>query len=158
MSYNKNYYQKNKEKFYQYQREYIEKNRENIKEKRKKYYEDNKEKIHMQQKEYLNKNKGRFNKNYAVSRKRIIERLRKEGITNPWSVVMNKAEPKYQRPMKYRACVRCNKNNEVLEIYDSVEEAANKMNVEINTIRKACQGKVKISCGSKWKFIDDLDK
>lgn len=158
MEYSKEYYKKNKDKFKQYRKKYVEDHKEEIKEKQKKYYENHKERIRQAQKEYLLRNKGRFNKNYAESRKRRIERLRNEGITNPWSVVMNKAEPKYQQPMKYRTCVRYNKNNEVIEIYDSVEEAANKMNVDINTIRKACQGKIKTSCGSKWKFIDDIDK
>ena len=115
---------KDKEKQREYRRDWNNKNREKLREYQRKYYQKNKERINelrkdytrKYQREYYQKHKIELNEKYKESRKKSnerfrlktnwskycyqkkkerIERLKAEGVTNPWSVVNNGADPKY---------------------------------------------------------------
>ena len=57
IKYNGKYYEKNKEKYKEYQKEYYEKNKEKLNEYKKEYYEKNKEKLNEHQIQYRLKKK-----------------------------------------------------------------------------------------------------
>lgn len=95
--YRKEYYEKNKEKFHQQMKEYRDKNIDKLKKYQKKYFQENKEQIYEKQKEWRSNNKEKWIKSLADSRKRRIERLKEEGVTNPWAVVTKGSKPKYKK-------------------------------------------------------------
>lgn len=72
-------------------------NKEKKKQYAKKYYEKNKEKIYEQQKEWRKNNKEKLSQYSSKYRKIRIERMRQEGILNPWGVVMRGSKPKYMK-------------------------------------------------------------
>lgn len=67
-----------------------EKNREN----NRRYYEKNKEIVKQKVSKYLKEHKEQNNINATNSRKKRAERLRQQGILNPYSVI-NGYPPKY---------------------------------------------------------------
>ena len=62
---------------------------------RKEYYQKNKEKEYEKQREWQTKNSKQFSRLVQDSRRRRVEKLRAEGCTNAWNVVLKGAEPKY---------------------------------------------------------------
>lgn len=95
----------------QYKREYMRKwnaeHREHLSEYRKKdrlehpekykaYYEKNKDRIYKTNTKWRKNHSKEFTKLVANARKRRVERLRAQGCTNPWMVVVNGAEPKFK--------------------------------------------------------------
>lgn len=112
-----------KEKINEYHREYYAKHKEKIKEQRKKYYQNNKEMHLAKSKKWKDNNKEKvreYSREYMKqhpeigkkcsdnfkakhnwyeyckeARKRRAERLKAQGITNPYAVI-NGAEPKYK--------------------------------------------------------------
>ena len=48
-------------------------------------------------------------------------------------------------------------NDNLLQIFDSVADAAKSVNRTRSNIRCAAQGKYKSSAGYKWKFVDEDD-
>lgn len=58
----KEYYEKNKEKIKEYQKEYRKRNSDKVKKLSKKYYENNKERVNKRHKKYLKDNKDSWNK------------------------------------------------------------------------------------------------
>lgn len=72
-------------------------NLDKLKQYHKKYYQEHKEEIHAKQKEWRDKNKEKWIKSLCDSRKRRIERLKADGVTNPWGVVMRGSKPKYRK-------------------------------------------------------------
>lgn len=95
--YRKEYYEKNRDKFKGYSQKYREKNLGRLKEYQKKYFQENKEDIYEKQKEWRKNNKEKWIKAIGDSRRRRIERMREEGITNPWGVLMRGSKPKYRK-------------------------------------------------------------
>lgn len=95
--YRKEYYEKNRDKFKEYHSRYYGKHKEQVKEYQKKYFQENKEDVYEKQKEWRNNNKDKWIKAIGDSRKRRIERMREEGITNPWGVLMRGSKPKYRK-------------------------------------------------------------
>ena len=73
------------------------KNLDKIKIYRQKYFQENKEQIYAKQKEWRNKNKDKWLKSISDSRKRRIEKLKEEGVLNPWGVVIRGSKPKYKK-------------------------------------------------------------
>lgn len=90
--YSRRYYKKNKDKIKEQQKKWYEKHPNYKKE----LYQKNKDKIYQQQTEYRKKHKQRFTELCIASRRRRAERLRAEGITNPYAVI-NGYQPKYKR-------------------------------------------------------------
>lgn len=74
---------------------YIEKFRETHPNYAKEYYEKNKDKIYEQQTKYRKANSKKVSKLAQDSRKRRVEKLKEQGCTNPWYVVLKGAEPKF---------------------------------------------------------------
>lgn len=72
-------------------------NCDKIKRYQKKYYEENKNKIYEQHTEWRKNNREKLVKCAVDSRKRRIERLREEGVLNPWGVVMRGSKPRYKK-------------------------------------------------------------
>ncbi len=72
-------------------------NLDRLKQYHKKYYQEHKEEIYEQQKEWRKNNKDKVLKSIAESRKRRIERLKADGVTNPWGVVIRGSKPKYRK-------------------------------------------------------------
>ena len=95
--YNKKYYEEHKEKFKESTANYRKQNSEKIKEYNKDYFQKNKEKMYKKQKEWRNKNKDKWIKCICDSRRKRIERLKEEGVINPWSVVTKGAKPRYKK-------------------------------------------------------------
>lgn len=94
--YRKEYYEENKDKFARYAKKYYEKHKAELKEYHKKYFKENKEKIYEKQREWRESNNDRVVKSICNSRKRRIEKLKEEGVTNPWGVVMRGSKPVYK--------------------------------------------------------------
>lgn len=46
-------------------------------------------------------------------------------------------------------------NLDTMEVFDTIKEAAIKYSVDYNAISRCCRGKVKTSCGYRWKYYDD---
>ena len=78
-------------------KEYRNKNADKIKEYQQKYFKENKDEIYAKQKEWRKNNKNKWIKSIGDCRKRRVERLKEEGVTNPWSVVVKGAKPKYRK-------------------------------------------------------------
>ena len=95
--YRKEYYENNKEKFKGYADSYRKKNSDRVKAYQRKYFKENKEEVYAKQKEWRSENKDKWLKSLSDSRKRRIERMREEGITNPWGVIMRGSKPKYRK-------------------------------------------------------------
>lgn len=95
MSYKQEYYQKNKDKFREWNKRWREQNPEKAKEISHKYWVENKERLYQQQREYQKANKERFVELCNNSRRRRVEKLRAEGVTNAWAVVTKGDKPKY---------------------------------------------------------------
>lgn len=96
MAYNKEYYQKNKEQIREYSKKWRENNIEKCKETQKKWYENNKEEIYKKQREYQKANKKRFSELCQNSRRRKVQKLREQGVTNAWAVAVKGEEPRYE--------------------------------------------------------------
>lgn len=93
---NKKYYQDHKEEYRKNQKKWNEKNKERLKEIHHNYYETHKEQIKEQNKKWRKENSKKYTKLCNESRKRRVERLRSEGVTNAWNVVTKGATPKYK--------------------------------------------------------------
>lgn len=106
---NKRYYEKHKEEMKQRAKEWREKNKDKAKEYSKKYREKHKEEIKQRTKEWRQNHKENWNEKMREyrkthntttlvlnSKKRRVEKMRAEGITNPWYVINRGAEPKYK--------------------------------------------------------------
>ena len=91
----KRYYEKHKEQFKEYQKRWNEKNPEKVKEMVHNYYMNNKEKYYQQHKEWCKNNRKRKSELVAKSRRKRVDRLRSEGCTNAWNVVIKGDKPKY---------------------------------------------------------------
>ena len=63
----------------------------------KEYYEKNKDKIYEKHTEWRKNNRDKLVKSAVESRKRRIERLKEEGVLNPWGVVMRGSKPRYEK-------------------------------------------------------------
>ncbi len=72
-------------------------NYDKLKRYQKKYYERNKDKIYEQHTEWRANNREKLVKCAVDSRKRRIERLKEEGVLNPWGVVMRGSKPRYKK-------------------------------------------------------------
>lgn len=105
--YYKKYREKNEERIREYDKRYYEKNKDRLRENqerwlknnpnwKKEYYQKNKEKLDNKNKNWQKNNKKRFTELCNQSRKRRVERLREEGVKNPWAVVNKGAEPRYE--------------------------------------------------------------
>ena len=90
--YMKEYYKKNKKKLDEYTKEW----RRNHPEEVKQYWKDNKEKLYQQNRKWQKANSKRFSQLCCESRRRRVEKLKAQGITNAWAVI-NGAEPKYKK-------------------------------------------------------------
>ena len=96
-AYMKKWQQENKEKVNAYARNYYCKNKEKVKEKIKGWRENNLDKV----KEYNKKGYEKFikthnwNKYVNERRKARVQRLREQGVKNPWAVINGK-EAKYE--------------------------------------------------------------
>lgn len=88
---NKRYYEKNKEKLNEKAMQWYREHQEWQKE----YYEKNKEKIYESNKKWREKNKDKFAKLCNDSRKRRVEKMKADGIINPWGVINKGEEPRY---------------------------------------------------------------
>lgn len=93
--YSKKYYQKNKEKTREYNKEYREKNKESIKERNRKYHEEHPDANRKSYENFIAKNN--WVEYCSNARKRRVEKLKAEGCTNAWSVVVRGTEPKYKK-------------------------------------------------------------
>ena len=63
----------------------------------KKYFQENKEKVYEKQREWRKNNKEKWIKSLSDSRKRRVEKLKEEGIINPWAVVTKGSKPRYRK-------------------------------------------------------------
>ncbi len=88
-------YQKNKEKMIQTSKEHYKNNAEHYREYKKEYYENNKEKAYTYVKKYKDKNKSYWLEKQSGYRQNRINKMREQGITNPWSVLKG-GKPKYK--------------------------------------------------------------
>lgn len=122
--YNKQYYEKHKDKLKEYRKQYREQHRAKFQEYNKKYYDahkdelllkhkiwraNNKEKVRAIVKKYhqshpevgkaaINKFRAKVNwsEYCGQKRKERVERLKAQGVINPWKVITKKEEPKYK--------------------------------------------------------------
>lgn len=95
MAYSKEYYQSHKEQYREYNKKWIEKNKKKFKESQQKWYREHKEEIYKKQREYQKANKKRFSELCQNSRRRKVQKLREQGVTNAWAVAVKGEEPKY---------------------------------------------------------------
>jgi hypothetical protein len=109
--YMKEWRNKNKEKQKEYQKKYNEKNKDRIKKWLHDYYINNKEKMDEKSKEWKRNHKDRTREMVKKSRHKRVEELRRNGVINPWSVIVRGLEPKYKTL-----------EDDILEIMDSDKE------------------------------------
>lgn len=62
----------------------------------KKYYQEHKEYIDKRNREWRKNNKDKVLKSIYKSRKKRVEKLREQGVSNAWNVVVNGVEPRYK--------------------------------------------------------------
>lgn len=122
--YNNQYYEKHKDKLKEYNKQYREQHKAKCRECNKKYYEAHKDELLLKHKIWRANNKEKVSagaKRYrqlhpevgkraidkfrskvnwveycGQKRKERVERLRAQGVINPWKVVTKKEEPKYK--------------------------------------------------------------
>lgn len=122
--YNKQYYEKHKNELKEYNKKYREQHKAKYREYNKKYYAAHKDELNLKHKEWCKNNKEKVSagaKRYrqlhpevgkraidkfrskvnwveycGQKRKERVERLRAQGVINPWKVVTKKEEPKYK--------------------------------------------------------------
>ena len=91
----------------EYMKKYCQDHAEEMRESRKKWYHKHKEQqyasnraVYQRQKEanntWLQRNRDKVNEYNRNYRSKRVEELRKQGITNAWSVFLYKKEPKYE--------------------------------------------------------------
>lgn len=77
---------------------------------------------------------GKQNCNYGLHRQRISQRLNtKHHLSKP--------------------VARLDTSGNIIETFKSTREAARKIGVRSENISRCCNGKYKLVCGSKWKYI-----
>ena len=76
-------------------KKYYEKNKEQIKQTTHNLYEKNKEHHYEKMSEWRKNNKKHFCELVMKSKRRKVEKLRDQGIKNPWEVVNYGKEPRY---------------------------------------------------------------
>ena len=96
MAYDKEYYQKNKEKELEKNKEYKIEHKDFYKEYYKKYYQKHKKEMTENSKRWGENNKEKKYQIIQKSRRKRVEKLREQGITNAWNVVLYGKEPKYK--------------------------------------------------------------
>lgn len=89
-------YQERKEFYNELGKKYYQEHKEELKKRHKEYYEKHKEIIKDQTKTWKQNNKKRWVEICSNNRKKRVERLKKEGCINPWSVIRG-YEPKYKQ-------------------------------------------------------------
>lgn len=144
--YNREYYEKNKEKIRKWQYEYYVKNEEKMKEYRKKYYQEHKEELNKKSREYIKTHKEAYVKSIMESKKRRAERLRQEGVINPWSVI-NKGAPKQYDP---KIGVIDLETNDLIAIFNSYKECADYFGTTTRRIRDNIRDKHRKRFMGKW--------
>lgn len=130
--YNHMYYEKNKERLKEYQRTYAIENEEKVTEWRKKYYQEHKEELDKKNREYIKNHRDLFVKSITESKKRRVERLRAEGVSNAWQVV------NYGHPKKYDPKIGLIdlETNDLIAIFNSYKECANYFGTTSDRIRR----------------------
>jgi exonuclease VII large subunit len=148
--YNRKYYEKNKERIQEQRRNYFAENEEQIKEWRRKYYQEHKEELDKKNREYIRTHKEAVIKSIMESKKRRAERLRQEGVSNPWSVI-NRGEPKKYYP---KIGLIDLETDELVAIFNSYKECAAFFETTTNAIRKniARSGEREFD-GKRYKMI-----
>ena len=58
---------------------------------------------------------------------------------------------------KFKKVVQIDKNNNIIKIWNSAQEAADFLNKKANTIRAAARGKTKTAYGYKWKYEENME-
>ena len=66
-----------------------------------------------------------------------------------------KAIEKIAEKNSKKLCQLNMETNEIINIYNSIKEAAELLNLDRGSISKCCNGKRKSVGGFKWKFIKD---
>lgn len=107
--YNKQYYEKHKDKLKEYNKQYYAAHKDEVLLKHKIWCANNKEKVRAAVKKYrqlhpevgkaaINKFRAKVNwtEYCAQKRKERVEKLKAQGVINPWKVVAKKEEPKYK--------------------------------------------------------------
>lgn len=72
-------------------------NTEKLKVYQRKYFQENKEKIYEKQREWRKNNKEKWIKSLSDSRKKRVEKLKEDGVMNPWAVVTKGSKPRYRK-------------------------------------------------------------
>lgn len=94
--YMRRYYQEHKDELREKAKQKRHKNPEKCREYQKKYYKEHKDDVYGYQKKWISKNRKKFSDLCHESRKRRVERLKAEGVINPWAVVTLGKEPVYE--------------------------------------------------------------
>lgn len=94
--YMRRYYQEHKDELREKKKQKRLENPEEWRGKQKEHYRKNKDSYYKSQKKWIAKNKKKFADLCHESRRRRVERLRAEGVTNAWCVVTRGDNPKYK--------------------------------------------------------------
>jgi hypothetical protein len=134
--YNRNYYLNNKEKQKEKQKErmhnYYLNNKEKTKKYNREYYLAHKEELAKKNREYIKNHRDLFVKSIMESKKRRVERLRAEGVSNAWNVV------NYGHPKKYDPKIGLIdlETNDLIAIFNSYKECANYFGTTSDRIKR----------------------
>ena len=90
--YARKYYQEHKEQMLQNKKKWEEKHPNW----QQQYYQDHKQEYRDRCNEWRKQNPKKFTQSCHQSRARRVERLKAQGCTNPWNVVIKGAQPKYE--------------------------------------------------------------
>ena len=94
--YMRRYYQGHKDELREKKKQKRHENLEEYRERARKYYKEHKDVVYGYQKKWISKNRKKFADLCHESRRRKVERLRAEGVTNAWCVVVTGDTPKYK--------------------------------------------------------------
>lgn len=92
----KKYYQQHKEQEKANNKKWYKDNIEKVKENHHNYYIKNKEKLLENNKIWQENNKEKYIKSISQSRKKRVEKLREQGVSNAWDVVNFGKKSKYK--------------------------------------------------------------
>lgn len=94
--YMRKYYQLNKDKIREQRKQKRHEDPEKYRKQRREYYAKHKDAMYKSQRKWATNNKKHFSKLCQESRRRRVEKLRSEGVTNAWSVAVLGHLPKYK--------------------------------------------------------------
>lgn len=98
-----------------------------------------------------------LNKNNISAIKQACEHKISQAYGYRWKYISDNSSIQKAKSGQVKKVVQIDKNtNEIIQIFNSAKDAANKLNCDSSSIQKVCRGERKTCTGYKWKYLDNL--